>query len=258
MTEEASVESFYDDFAPDYHLIFGDWDASIEHQGAVLRRLLTEHGAGVTRVLDATCGIGTQAIGLARAGYTVTATDISRESVVRCAHEATARGLEIRTGVADVRALDSYVEGPFDAVISFDNALPHLMEEAELARAAAAIRRVLRPGGLLCASIRDYDALLADRPAGDPPRRFRVHGGERIVFQLWDWDDGDRYTLRHFILQGGGEHGWAVTERRAGYRALRRAELTAVLGAAGFEDVGWLMPAASGFYQPVVVAHAPR
>ncbi|HSD81583.1 MAG TPA: methyltransferase domain-containing protein [Solirubrobacteraceae bacterium] len=43
-------------------------------------------------MLDASCGIGTQAIGLARAGFTVTATDISPVSVERCAREAAAAG----------------------------------------------------------------------------------------------------------------------------------------------------------------------
>lgn len=43
-------------------------------------------------MLDASCGIGTQAIGLARAGFTVTATDISLVSVERCAREAAAAG----------------------------------------------------------------------------------------------------------------------------------------------------------------------
>ena len=33
-------EAFYDDLAPDYHLIFEDWERSIARQAAVLATLL--------------------------------------------------------------------------------------------------------------------------------------------------------------------------------------------------------------------------
>ena len=239
-------EAFYDALADDYHLIFADWEQSIARQADVLSRLL---GAGRRRVLDAACGIGTQAIGLAREGYDVTATDISAAAVARCAREAEARGLRIRTGVADLRALPS--GDAFDAAVVFDNALPHLRTDADLAAACTALRGVLAHDGLLCASIRDYDALLTVRPRGELPRAM----GDRIVFQAWEWHDDDTYGVRHFILTRAGD-GWDVTERETVYRALRRADLTAALEAAGFADVAWRMPAETGFYQPVVTGVA--
>jgi len=227
------ADRFYDDLADEYHLIFADWEASIARQAAILRGLLGD----ARTVLDAACGIGTQALGLAAAGYDVTATDMSAGAVARCAREARERGLELRTAVADLRTLDT---GVFDAVVCMDNALPHLLTEEDLARACAALHRSLVPGGLLLASIRDYDA----GPAGDPPR---VLDG-RTVEQIWEWQDDERYVLRHRIERDG-----AVTERRTTYRALRRATLTAALRGAGFRDVAW---PDTGFYQPVVSARS--
>jgi glycine/sarcosine N-methyltransferase len=224
-------EAFYDDLAPDYHLIFADWEASIARQAQALALLL---GAAET-VLDAACGIGTQALGLARAGFAVTASDVSPAAVARCAREATARGLLIRTAVADLRTLDL---GRFDAVVCMDNALPHLLTDEELAAACASLHRSLVPGGVLLASTRDYDTA----PTGDPPRRF----ADRTVEQIWDWEDDERYVLRHRIVRDG-----QVAERRTRYRALRRATLTAALHAAGFADVAWPTTA---FPQPVVSA----
>ena len=61
------------------------------------------------------------------------------------------------TAVADLRVLEVDGAGDFDAAVSFDNALPHLLDDADLNAACAALRRVLRPGGVLLASIRDYD-----------------------------------------------------------------------------------------------------
>jgi SAM-dependent methyltransferase len=254
MACDETPAGFYDDLAGSYHLIFADWDEAIDRQARVITRLLqADHGLASGAVLDATCGIGTQSIGLARAGFAVTATDISPASVDRCAREAAARGLSITTAVADVRVLDVGGAGRFDAVLSFDNALSHLLADDDLHAACAALRRVLRPGGALLASIRDYDTVLRERLSGDVPRRFVTGSGERIVFQIWEWEAGDRYVLRHFIVEGSAA-GWSVTERRTTARALPRVALSDALRGAGFEDIGWRMTAETGFYQPVVSA----
>lgn len=68
------TQAFYDRLAPYYHLLYPDWDASIARQSQGLATVLQEFGiAPGARVLDAACGIGTQTIGLARLGYTMTA-----------------------------------------------------------------------------------------------------------------------------------------------------------------------------------------
>jgi glycine/sarcosine N-methyltransferase len=254
MASHETAADFYDELADEYHLIFADWDATIDRQARVITGLLRDnHGLASGGVLDASCGIGTQAIGLARAGFAVTATDISPASVQRCAREAAARGLSITTGVADLRVLDLDGAGRFDAALSFDNALAHLLADDDLHAACAALRRVLRPGGALLASIRDYDTVLRERPSGEMPRRFVTDPGERIVFQVWEWEPNDRYTLRHFIVDGNAG-GWSVTERRTACRALSRAALSDALRGAGFERIRWQMPDETGFYQPVVSA----
>ena len=255
MTPDTTPAGFYDDLAADYHLIFADWDAAIAWEADVITAVLRDRGVSAGAVLDASCGIGTQAIGLAQAGFAVTATDISPASVARCAREAAARGLAIATAVADIRALDLAGGGGFAAAVSFDNALAHLLDDADLAAACAALRRVLHPGGTLVASIRDYDQALGARPTGDPPRRYATGDGERITFQLWEWLADDRYTLRHFIMAGSGR-GWTIAERTTTLRALTRAAVADALGRAGFGDVAWLMPEETGFYQPIVAASA--
>jgi ubiquinone/menaquinone biosynthesis C-methylase UbiE len=71
-----SVKDFYDELARDYHLIFADWDASMARQAEVLDGMLRQHlGPGAQRILDCSCGIGTQAIGLALAEHDVVASD---------------------------------------------------------------------------------------------------------------------------------------------------------------------------------------
>jgi SAM-dependent methyltransferase len=248
---------FYDDLAGSYHLLFGDWPASVHRQGEVLDRLITsELGDGPYEVLDAACGIGTQAIGLAMRGHRVHATDLSPAAVDRAAREAAVLGVTLITGVADLRTLTDQVPGPFDVVVACDNALPHLLTDSDLQQATSNMAAVLRAGGLLAASIRDYDALTEPRLAMDSLRVIGQGAGRRITFQTWDWaEDGGSYRVTQFLLtQDSGS--WRTEAFSADYRALMRDELSAALSAAGFDAVRWHEPDQSGFYQPIVTARA--
>lgn len=249
------VQTFYDDLADEYALLFPDWRASVRWQGEVLAALIRQHGgARVRTVLDCTCGIGTQAIGLALNGFDVTATDLSPTSVEHARREAESFGVSIPFSVADVRSLGDRVPGTFDVVLSFDNALPHLIDEADLHRALVQMKSKLSPGGLWLASLRDYDALIEARPRFTSERVMDSPTGRRITFQVWDWaEDGRTYTVNQFIVRQS-ESGWQTSHYATTYRALRRAELEAALGAAGLRETGWLAPDQSGYYQPVVVA----
>jgi len=65
-----SVQAFYGELAPLYHLVYENWEASVARQGTALASLIGEHwGAGARTVLDAAVGIGTQALGLLALGY---------------------------------------------------------------------------------------------------------------------------------------------------------------------------------------------
>src|SRR5262245_911319 len=145
-----SVTQFYDDLAADYHLIFADWAASVQRHADTLDKLIrVEKGGLPLTLLDCTFGIGTQAIGLACKGYKVHATDISPQSIERARREAQSFGATLIFGVADVRTLSHQVAGTFDVVISCDNALPHLLSDEDLSRAAQEMAAKLNPGGLL-------------------------------------------------------------------------------------------------------------
>ncbi|MFB7835265.1 class I SAM-dependent methyltransferase [Streptomyces sp. NPDC056056] len=251
---ETSVAHFYDELADDYHLIYADWDASIRRQGDALDALIGQDHAAV---LDCSCGIGTQAIGLALRGHRVTGTDISPRAAARAAREAADRSLSLPTAAADMRRLP-FADGRFDSVVCADNSLPHLLTERDVTAALAEMRRVLRPGGPLLISTRPYDELLCDRPTSTAPQVSRAAdgGGRTVTFQLWHWhEDGERYDLEHFqLLPEGGE--WRVQVRRATYWALGHDLLAGLAAAAGFVAPEWRMPQETGFFQPLLVARA--
>ena len=193
--------------------------------------------SGGEDVLDCSCGIGTQSIGLARLGYRVTGTDVSEVEVERARHEARRLGATASFGVADFRDL-SRIEDRFDVVISCDNALPHLLDPSDVRTALGQMHERLRPGGLLVITMRDFDAALVDRPplaapvvVSGPPRR--------VLVRLHDWDDdGPCYTVRYLVLTETPER-WTVVEHTTRYRAITREELENAARGAGFDEVSW-------------------
>ena len=71
-------QTFYNNMASQYDKLFLDWNSSTREQAEMLGMLFAEAGFDRSaQILDCACGIGTQAIGLAAAGYSVTASDIS-------------------------------------------------------------------------------------------------------------------------------------------------------------------------------------
>lgn len=246
----------YDALADHYHLIFENWEISIERHGAAVSSLLRGKCGlpSEARILDCACGIGTQVLGLAKMGFRVSGSDFSARAVERARREASQRKLDIPFLVADMLNLVSVGDSPFDAVICMDNALPHL-ENEQIIQAAKQFRSKLHRSGYLIASIRDYDRLIEERPRLQEPSFYSDNGRRRIVFQIWDWLDERRYTF-HLYITRELVTGWQTLHASASYRVVLRDELSAALVEAGFANIRWLSERESGFYQPIVIAEA--
>ena len=117
------IRGFYDPLAEHYHLVFEDWDASIERQANILNALLASQvHDGPLKILDCACGIGTQTLGFASRVHHVVASDLSPEAVARAKREAERRGLEISFHVSDMTSLAEIEDRNFDVVAALDNA----------------------------------------------------------------------------------------------------------------------------------------
>lgn len=244
----------YDDLAAYYHLIFENWDASMARQAAALGPLIENAcGKNPARILDAACGIGTQAIGLALRGHAVTGSDLSPAAVARARVEIAARNLAVPVYAADLRDLSAVPGGPFDAVLIADNAFAHLDSEDDLRQAAASAAGTLTRGGILLATMRDYDALARERPAFHGPAFFEDSGRRRIVHHVWDWTGERRYTMHLYITRETAT-GWESLHFASAFHAVTRAMVAGALEQAGFSGVRWMEPAESGYYQPIVLA----
>src|SRR5690348_14194582 len=116
---QTDIAQTYDELAGHYHLIFEDWDAAIERQAAVLSSVLDRYCglASPARILDCACGIGTQALGLAKLGFQVTGSDISHAAIERARKEALQRNLKIEFSFSNMRTLTNFKRSYFNAAI---------------------------------------------------------------------------------------------------------------------------------------------
>src|SRR5579863_2240554 len=91
---EAAPNGFEDLLAV-YRWNFDDWDALVKRDAAYLDEIIRSQvrGKAPVRVIDTTCGIGTQCLGLAALGYAVTGCDISPHAIASTQREAIRRGL---------------------------------------------------------------------------------------------------------------------------------------------------------------------
>lgn len=246
------TQKFYNELASQYDKLFLDWQATTHEQAVILDKIFCQSGFDRTAtVLDCACGIGTQAVGLAGLGYSVTASDISDEELVEAKKRAQKNCVNIRFEHADFCALAETFSDPFDIIICMDNALPHMLSGNALASAIESIVNQMAQGGRFVASIRDYDALLKRKPPYSPPYIHKTEKGQRVSFQTWDWE-GDHYKLVQYIIDDNDV--LQVSKFACEYRGTRRDEITELLCANGCREVNWLFPEETGFYQPIVVA----
>jgi SAM-dependent methyltransferase len=244
------MDDFYDRLTPFYHLIFPDWDASIERQAVELGGIIRERwGAGARSILDVACGTGTQSIGLAMRGFAVTGSDLSARAVERARAEAQRRGVTIEFSVADMRSAHEHHARPFDVVIACDNAIPHLLNDEDLLLALRQMCQCTRPGGGCLVTVRDYEK--EERGTGLlKPYGVRDRDGKRyIIFQVWDFQ-GEVYDLSMYFIVDDGTDRPTTHVMRSKYYAIGTTRLLELMRQAGFVSVERLD---GPFYQPVLV-----
>jgi len=246
---------FYDQLTPFYHLIYPDWDASIARQGANLDSIIRElWGDQVGTILDVSCGIGTQALGLAQCGYTLAGSDISPRSIERARQEAIKRGLSIDFSVADMRKAFEHHRRGFDVVIACDNSIPHLLSDAEILTAFKQFYQCTTPGGGCIISVRDYAAIEPQRVQVHP-YGIRIEGQTRyLVFQVWEFH-GQIYDLSMYLVKDHGKTSCEAQVMRSKYYAVDIDRLAKLMSEAGYEKVRRLD---DRFFQPLIVGARPK
>lgn len=245
------MNAFYDELSPFYHLIYEDWEAAIARQAKALGEVICDRwGKNAKSVLDVSCGIGTQSIGLAALGFRVTGSDLSTEAVERAKREAVSRSLDIAFSVCDMRQVAAHHGEGFDVVLSGDNAVPHLLSDEEILLALRAMYACLRPGGGCVITIRDYDQEERGKSIVKPYGIRQEAGKRYLIWQIWDFE-GAQYALSLYFVEDDRQSGTAMTRvMRSRYYAISPGHLLGLMERAGFDDVKRLDGV---FFQPVLV-----
>ena len=97
-------------------------------------------------VLDVGCGLGDNAIYLARHGHQVTGIDNASAAIEQAQQRARQHGVDVTFAVADATSLAG-LDGQFDSVL--DGACYHTLDEDARDDYAAAVHRATRPDALL-------------------------------------------------------------------------------------------------------------
>jgi glycine/sarcosine N-methyltransferase len=225
----------YDALALDYHWLVGDQILAGESFLARHRSLFDSLSASA-RILDCACGIGSAAIGLARCGYQVTASDASGSMVTEAERRARAAAVDIRFVTCQWEDLPGQFQDPFDLVLCIGNSISHTPNRCVILRALAAMRAVLKSDGALLVDSRNWEKMRREQVRVTLPDSVVERDGMQCMpLRLWDhqidWNAPHRLEL--FLIF---EQEKQVSFRRymLTYRPVRYLELRACIEEVGF------------------------
>jgi SAM-dependent methyltransferase len=177
-----ALAQVYDWLVPDVVLTPEGYAAAFEDQIAAI-----EPGAPV---LDCACGPGTLAVGLAKRGFQVSASDASPAMVDLARTLARERHVDIAAEVARWEALDTIWPTLFTAVFCVGNSLTHTDDRPA---ALEAMRKVTAPDGLLVLTSRNWELVRA----GPASSRFEVARDGIRAHVTYDWGPARGWDERH-------------------------------------------------------------
>jgi ubiquinone/menaquinone biosynthesis C-methylase UbiE len=177
---------------------FDAFNEDSEARNSLVSSILKEHKS--KKVLDLTCGTGSQVFYLLKHGFEVVGADFSPELLAIARKKATKAKMKARFIDGDMRTLEV---GQFDAVITISNAVGHLTKTGFL-KAMGNINKNLRIGGIYVFDIFNLEAM-SDEAVGNLGWHIQKKVGDTHVHGLQcstiDRCTGLLTSFDHIVLQ---------------------------------------------------------
>jgi ubiquinone/menaquinone biosynthesis C-methylase UbiE len=155
----------------------------------------------IKTVLDCACGTGVPALGLAKFGYGVSASDISPNMIKIINKKAKTIKVKIKTKVADFCDLSAWKGNYFDAVICTGNSLPLLQNRKDIITALKSMYGVLRQNGIIVLGLHNYDIA---RKEGIRMQIRKIDLEKEIRFDIRNFQS-KRVIINYFICLRNGK-----------------------------------------------------
>ncbi len=157
----ATVREHYEEVLSQYYSrMFGEFEAKVAEQQALLERLGITARPGGGLAVDLGCGSGFQSIALARLGFRVLAIDFSHQLLAELNERA--RGLPVTALAGDIRDVGALAPTGVELVVCMGDTLSHLEREGDLERVFAGVGARLAVGGRFILTFRDLSRQLHD------------------------------------------------------------------------------------------------
>jgi glycine/sarcosine N-methyltransferase len=238
------MEDFYGDLAHDYEWLFpdetvgplGEFGATSPGNQALLQAAVKTLSPGGP-VLDCSCGIGADAMALARKGLVVTATDGSHAMVAEARRRSERYGITMTVNQSQWQDLPNRAPGPFELVLCLGNSIVHTETRANRVAALEGMKRVLSPTGTLILDSRNWELIYQTRPRIVPAPQVIQRAGLRCS-SLYIWtipDDFESPCTAEIVLLFENPEGRTSYHRHViNFVPFRHDDLKDDIRAAGF------------------------
>lgn len=149
----------FGEYAEYYDIVYQDKDYFAE--ALFVSKLIKKnyHKTSQIRALDLACGTGHHAIELAKMGYEVDASDISKEMLAAARKNAGQEKIKIKFHNKSFQTTDR-IKKKFDVVISMFSAIDYLTVDKDLLRSLKNIHGLLESNGILIFDFWNADAVI--------------------------------------------------------------------------------------------------
>ncbi|HEX2272751.1 MAG TPA: class I SAM-dependent methyltransferase [Acidimicrobiales bacterium] len=232
----AAADDPYSALAEDYHWLVPD--GRVEAEAVLDRQGHRLAAVAAPKVLDCSCGVGADAVALARRGYRVWGSDGSDAMVAEARKRCAEAGVDVPLRVCRWQDLPGCHDERFDLVLCLGNSVSHLPGDA-MVEAFRGMAGVLGPGGVVVVNARNWEKLRRQQPRLTFPERVLERDGRRCVpLYLWSYAAGweaPHHVEIVFLVEADGS--LEARRHELTFWPFRVGELHDRLGAAGLRVV---------------------